>query len=522
MKLSRREVLVAVPAAAALALVARPPVRSTINVRDHGAVGNGIADDSAALRSAVAAVKSGSILFFPKGSYRFAQQHPPGNAAIVIDGISNVDIVFEPGAELVMDNLDPANRTGTGHGIFIRGPAKRIALRNIKIRWDKPTSRRSFGDGIRVMGYPSLVGAPTGWSGPVAPVSSLTITDCQIESSPQAGVILIGVSDIEIERLHVQDSQADGLHFNACRQAAVDGFTSVNAGDDGIALVTYYAEVFSYDSNSQEFAFPVLTDWSNADFTITNVTVLGGRANGARLAGANRVTMRGLVVTGMRRGAGVIVDSSAPGADTAWNYVAPRGVHISNMVFDNCEMGIQLLARPNSDGDARFADFDVVATEATIRNCDNWSVRAESLTRQKISGLRVDNCTFESTSTSGGNGGFGLGNTRNMDIGKISGRHAKPVIIVSTVNATEFLAERFELEITGADELPPGGAPCAQFEASDGVITEMDISWLKAPPTWGPVRIIFAGGCGAIPSLRTVGVRTLNVHPPVQDPIVGC
>ncbi len=522
MMLSRREVLVAVPAAVALGVFAHMPNRSTVNVRDHGAVGNGVADDSAALRAAAAAVKSGSILYFPRGSYRFAQPHPPGNAAIVIGGLSNVDIVFEAGAELVMDNLDPTSRTGTGHGIFIRGPSSRITLLNIRIRWAKPAARRSFGDGIRVVGYPSLVGTPVGWSGAAATVTGLSIIDCQIESSPQTGIILIGVSDIEIDRLHVQDTQADGIHFNACRQVKVDGFTSVNAGDDGLALITYYAEVFSYEKDSQEFAFPVLTDWSNADFTVTNVTVLGGRANGVRLAGANRVTIRGLIVTGMHAGAGVIVDSSAPGADTPWNYVAPRGVHISNMVFDNCEMGIQLLARPNDDGDARFADFDVVATDVTIRNCDNWSVRAESLTKQKISGLRVDDCTFESTSTSGGNGGFGMGNTRNIDIGKISGRHTKPVIIFSTVNATEFIADRFEVAITGKEDPPPGGLPCVQFEASDGVVNEMDISWPQAPPTWGPLRIIFAGGCGAWPSLRSVEIRALNVHPSVEHQIVGC
>ena len=275
MPISRRRLLSIAPAAVALAACSRVAALSTVNVRDFGAVGDGIKDDSAAIGAAVEALKPGNILYFPKGSYRFAQHHPRGTAAILITSISDLDIEFDAGAELVMDNVDRENGTGTSHGILIRGPASRIFLRNVQIRWaTQPT--RSMGDGIRVIDFPAETSTPpNGWSGSGGPVNGVNISNCVIQSNPQTGAIMLGVSDINISGLRVRDTQADGLHFNACRRAKIANYSASNPGDDGLALVTYYSDAFSFDNSAQTFSFPDLTDWSDADFNITNVTVAG-------------------------------------------------------------------------------------------------------------------------------------------------------------------------------------------------------------------------------------------------------
>jgi len=43
-----------------------------VDVRDHGAVGDGVADDTAAIQAAVTALVVGSTLYFPKGTYVFS------------------------------------------------------------------------------------------------------------------------------------------------------------------------------------------------------------------------------------------------------------------------------------------------------------------------------------------------------------------------------------------------------------------------------------------------------------------
>lgn len=45
-------------------------LRDVVSVKDFGAVGDGVADDTAAISAAIAAVSSGGVLFFPVGTYR--------------------------------------------------------------------------------------------------------------------------------------------------------------------------------------------------------------------------------------------------------------------------------------------------------------------------------------------------------------------------------------------------------------------------------------------------------------------
>lgn len=528
MTLSRRRLLATVPAVLAvptlLTLASCSDKRTTISVRDHGAVGNGTADDSAAILAAAAAMKSQTTLHFPKGSYRFARQSPPGSAAIALNGLSDIEISFDPDAELIMDNLNPADQTGTGHAILIKGPSARITLNGIRIRWAKQPSRLSFGDGIRILGYPVVSNAlapAKGWTGATAAINEVTISDCQVQSSPQAGITIIGSSNINVSRVRVQDSRADGLHFNACQHAAIDNFTSVNAGADGLALVTYYSDTFAFDTATQEFSFPDVNDWSDADFTITNVSVQTGQGGGVRLAGARRVKVSDLTVKGVRTGPGLIIDSAAPDSDVGWSYAAAQDVHLNKLDLEDCAIGLQMLARPGAADDVRFTDFSVEASDITVRNCSNWAVRVESLTPQWVTGLRLDNINCESTSTTGGNGGVGMGNAHLIDLGHISIRHAHAAVAFATTNASAFRVARLQMAITEMNSAP-GVPPCAQFDASDGVIDEMTIDWLSAPGWWVPLRIVDHGNCVNPLMVPAIDIRTLTMDRAIPTRVFGC
>jgi hypothetical protein len=522
--MSRRKLLAGASVAAALTVVpgCQRDGGTVVDVTKFGARGDGTTDDSQAIQAAVAALRSRGTLYFPRGIYRFAQQRPIGAAAIVISGISDVVVEFDPGAELLMDNLDPATHAGTSHGLLVRGPAWRIALRSVNIRW-AAGAKRSLGDGIRVLGCPAFGAAtPTGWSGLRASVTGMVMSDCVVRASPQAGVIMLGVSDIAVAGLRVADTRADGLHFNACRRAKIDDYAAVNTGDDGLALVTYYARRFSFDNDAHTFSFPTLTDWSNADFAISNVSIDGGRANGARIAGANRVTVGGLRVVGVRSGSAVMLDSAEPGTDVGWNYVASRAVHVEDVTATNCDTGIHLLARSGASGDQRFTEFDVHVDDAKLEDCGNWSVRAESLTDHEMSGLRMDECSISSTSTSGGNGGFGIGNARGISIGKVSILQAEPVVAFSAVNAGQLAVDRLSVTIS-ASEQPSGGAtPCVSLDGSDGVINDVEIDWPAAPDSWIAMRLSATSQCGDDLRDAPVAIRSLKITPPLSNSAITC
>ncbi|BBX17974.1 hypothetical protein CRI77_22020 [Mycolicibacterium duvalii] len=515
--LSRRRLLAAIPAIPliALAACARPQNR-VVNVRDHGAVGDGAANDAAAIRAAAAAVEPGGTLLFPAGSYLFAELNPSEGAAIRFDGRSDVTVEFESGAELVMDTVDPATDLGTSHGILVRGPASNIRLRNVRIRWTTRATR-SMGDGIRIVGCPTDNDeTPVGWDGPPAPITGVEITDCDIRSAAQSGVILIGVSDITVRRLRVHDTAADGLHFNACRRVTVDDYVAGDNGDDGLALVTYFNEEFFFDAPAETFAFPTLTDWSNADVTATNVRVTGGMANGVRIAGAQRVSLNGITVTGKQSGSGVIVDSATVESDPIWHYVASREIKLNDIAAQDCSIGIHLLARPPATAvDPRFTDFDVEVTDARSSGCTNWGVRVESLTEQRITGLRLTGCQVEATATEGGDGGVGLGNTRDIVLDDLTVTHAVPVTTFFAGDSANLQIGALQLAIDGSgapDGQPP--APCAVFEDCDGTVAQMSVRWPAAPDSWTPVLVRSADAvCGAPTLDPTVRIADLTVEP---------
>ncbi|MGE2836564.1 glycosyl hydrolase family 28-related protein [Mycobacterium sp. SMC-4] len=514
--IERRRFLAALPIAVALAACARSPERTVVDVRDHGAVGDGAGDDSAAVRAAVETLKSGDTLRFPKGSYRIAELNPQWGAAVRLDGLSDITVEFEPGAELVMDNVDPATNKGTAHGILVHGPAARIAVRNAKIRW-VTRATRSMGDGIRILGCATDSDqTPQGWEGPAAPVSEVELVDCEVRGSAQSGAILIGVSDIKISGLRVVDTAADGLHFNACRRITVDDYVAANNGDDGLAFVTYFNDQPFFDNAAETFAFPQLTDWSNADATVSNVSITGGMANGVRLAGAQRVSITGLEVTGKREGSGVIADSATVESDPIWHYVASRQVRLDSVTVRDCSMGLQMLARPPAEGvDARFTEFDVHIDNATVTDCANWGVRVESLTGQPVSGLRLGRCRVEATSTDGGDGGVGLSATKAIDFEDLTVVHRVPVTTFYAGATTDLTVNALALAIEDSGQpwqQPP--APCAIFEDSQGVVTTMDVTWPAAPPSWTPVLVRRSdAACGVGTVGPAVEIRTLNVDP---------
>lgn len=523
MKFSRRSFLLSLSAAAAL--VTGTPVaaaRSRVDVRDYGAKGDGTADDSDAVIAAVEAMSPGSTLHFPDGQYRFAKAHPPGGGAIAITGISDVEVHFDPNAELVIDNVDSETGIGAGHGIVIRGPASNISLRNVAIRWAHP-STRSVGDGIRIVGYPTGLGTPVGWSGAETPISGVSLTDCKIRSCPQAGVIMMGVSDIDVTGLRVQESRGDGLHFNACRQTRVDDYTATDTGDDGLALVTYYSADSAFDSAADTFSFPGLTKWSNTDVTVSNVRVQGGRANGVRIAGASGVDIASLTVADAQAGAGVIVDSASTGPDTAWSYLASREIRMKAIALRDCETGIHVLARPDDARDPRFADFDVRVSDATMRNCTNWAVRAESLTDLRMSGLQIDTCSVDASSASGGRGGVGLGNANEVSLGSVSIRHENPLVVFETYNSAGFSVDELQIAITDPSaSIDP--KPCVNLDESQGVFDTIAVKWHAAPDFWRPIRVTTKGvGCGDQPGDAGVVIHALDVDPAsVVNPVTLC
>lgn len=349
-----------------------------IDVKRFGAIGDGIADDSAAIGKAVSCLKAegGGVLDFPKGIYRIGSlQGGP-----VFAGISNIKINFASGAILLMDNLDQ-NGNGGGHGFTFRAPAENIELHNVNIVWKNRPRRRSMGDGIRFEGFPEENKT----------IRKILIDNCRVDGSAQTGAVLMGCSDIIVKNFTVENSWADGLHFNACRNITVDGVNGVHTGDDTLAFVTYFSPEFSGKIGTV-FALPDLEIWNNSNTIVRRVRVIGGRANGIRIAGARNLRISDVEVTG--KSCGIIIDAGLAGPKHRWQYFASRDIKIKNARLMECDTGFYVWQFNSSLDNPNFSQFGVICEEFMISGCKNDSVHLSGVSGVEIKKFSTTGCRW--------------------------------------------------------------------------------------------------------------------------------
>lgn len=413
-----------------------------VNVRDFGAVGDGITDDSAAIKAAEATMAAGKCLFFPAGDYRFATKHPTGRAAVALTGLSNVGIEFAPGARLLMDNLD-ADGLGTSNGILISGKSSHVSIINPTIKWKvKPAARGGNSHGIRIVGYPSDGTPAGGWLGSTGLVEYLTISNARVTWAPEAGIYLSGASDVSVLGSAAIETWADGLHFNACRRVTVNGHRAVDNGDDGLAFVNYYHPTQKWeDATIGPFWLSGLNEWCSSG-SASAVTVSGWRSNGFRVQMGQDITIGDVSVVGKELGFSLNAAKIGPGQD--WQSLASQNITVDNISISDVETGIVLGTYLITDADdAIWWDFKgCKISNVTLRNCGNWSLATETPDgdNTKLSGLELTNITAVAGDNTpgqevGGHGGFRFGSLYNStirDIKLISDHETADIVFLGT------------------------------------------------------------------------------------------
>nr|CRL66643.1 hypothetical protein CPGR_00052 [Mycolicibacterium malmesburyense] len=179
-----------------------------------------------------------------------------------------------------------------------------------------------------------------------------------------------------------------------------------------------------------------------------------------------------------------------------------------------------MLARPAAIVDRRFLDFAVDIADVRLRRCTNWSVRVESLSEQRATGVSIDTCEIAATSASGGNGGVGLANTDGVRLGKVTLEHSQAVTSFVAVNIGQLTVDDLKLDISlpkARDDAPP----CARIANTGGVINSMAVRWPSAPEQWRPVLLKPRAACDPV-SPQPV-INTLTVEPSfLADRAITC
>jgi parallel beta-helix repeat protein len=226
-----------------------PFAGTVINVMDHGAVGDGMADDTAHIRAAIAAADDGGAIYFPPGTYLVSAPLVPEAGQMYFSlgdkAIIKSDAAVEPFSvfkvqsgpvefhRLTLDlskdpDLEPPDCVKPKEvpsGIV----AEAVAGGTVELVVASCRIRHSHGQGIRVRG-----------SGDERRHDRVVIRDTVVEDCCESGVTLGKVNGGRVEACRFEGCR-NGIVGDSCRDVVVSAVTATKNRRHGIVFR------FSYD-----------------------------------------------------------------------------------------------------------------------------------------------------------------------------------------------------------------------------------------------------------------------------------
>ena len=201
------------------------PARSAptrLNVRDHGARGDGKAKDTAAIQAAIDAASPGSVVLFPSGDYlsgtlrlrsRIGLQLAAGATLIA----SPNDADFDPHEKLDYETFTDRETTDFSFALLQGRGLDHVTI---------------SGPG-RIDGNRRSRGGPK----PLAlkQCHHITIRDLTLENAPNYNISLLGCDHVDISGVIIRNGYSDGIDPDCCRHVRITG-CRVESRDDAICL----------------------------------------------------------------------------------------------------------------------------------------------------------------------------------------------------------------------------------------------------------------------------------------------
>ena len=229
------------------------------NVRDYGAIGDGISIDSNAINRAIEAAseQGGGTVFVPAGRYLCYSIRLKDHITLHLDSGSTL-VAATPTEERGYDLIDDAEHPGTGYQDFGHSAWKNsliwgIGLENITIegfgridgsglvKWSEPEP----GKGNKAIGLKLC--------------RNVTIRDISIYRGGHFAILPTGVDNFTIDNVKI-DSNRDGINIDCCRNVRISNCAVNTPNDDAIVL-------------KSSMALGEIRDTENV--TITNCHVMG-------------------------------------------------------------------------------------------------------------------------------------------------------------------------------------------------------------------------------------------------------
>ena len=372
--------------------------RHVTNVKDFGAVGDGVADDTNAIATAVAL---GSQVYFPAGTYLTDQIVVTSNTMLVGDGIGSTTLKLNGN---VNNNLISINTHSD------------IRIENMTLNQNR--DNQTAGHGIRL-----------------ASVSGITIDNVRIINAYNYGIgAQVGtIEDVIIQNVDIDGCGADGIDFkNHNDNNANNVIDNVTIKNIGIGRV---------DKTGIDVRGPVMM--SNIYIELSNASSHDGiRFRPGELGATNGLGGHHSSLTNFE-----IVDTGSAGIGL---YILARDVKVSNGVIRSPQIGVQTNDINNKISNvtvlnSNASSYEVIADDTTLVNCQADSSSAIGF---DVAGANatLTNCYSTDNTTHGIRIQSSATNCRVFG-GKVNGN--TPEIGISTGDAYIMMVDGYKTEFSG-------------------------------------------------------------------------
>jgi len=298
---------------------------SQVNVRDYGAIGNNVNDDTAAIQSAIdaAASSGGGTVYMPSGTYKLSYKLATGVTGLICLVMrSNVTLMGD-GFSTVLRVRDNDPFPGPGSIARVIGASEN--LNNVTLKAFSVNGNQANIPGLSAANNP---GQANGGNILFGFYDGLSCSQVRVEAVASyngfgQGIQLVGqptnlAHDLWIEDCVVHDNTFIGIQSSQSVDLTISGNTVYANGDNGI-------DVYG-DSNSQG-AQPA---------TSARLTIVGNHCRANRGVGIFPETVTYTIVSNN------VIEGSQEGVRVNQIYGTPRGILICDNIIRNCATGIGL------------------------------------------------------------------------------------------------------------------------------------------------------------------------------------
>jgi polygalacturonase len=357
------------------------------NVKDFGAVGDGIANDTAAIQRALDA---GGAAYLPGGTYRVGTLYLRSNGGLEL--APDATLMGSPDrADYNAWDFCPQNKAtrcdeekASGGHLIVALECENVFIGGHGRIWGNREAFFNPDDGPR--------GEFKGWRPSqmifFCECRNVSVSDVTLVNSPYWSLFFFGCDEVRVRGLNISNTpwnawNGDGIAIDCCRNVTVSDCI-VLSSDDGVTVRA--------TGEGHLLHHPALSE----NVTVTNCVMLGhsGMRFGVGTGTIRNCAASNLSIMGGLRGIGV-----HQSYETGLFPEAAKGCQIEGLVFDNlaidCQMPFYILATHPPRTIARKSEHQIRhISYNNVRARGTWPVVIIGNYDRNIHDVQMTNCSF--------------------------------------------------------------------------------------------------------------------------------